>query len=395
MGSLRGEDSSQQTGAPCCSLEEGGGVCKRRVPTRAFPPNTQGPEWAVCAKLKGPGLVRVQSGCLSAWRPPPPEGLMLREGPTNAPRCHAGLPLCRAGGTWPFHPLLPTSPRASPCSHSSRPWCLGPDTQAAWQHTSCALGWSYSTQHRPESAPFWGENAPPDQTLGWSHQIITLGWNAKSPTPRLGRLRVRRSTFLSSSTVFSRWGHSSGLWRGVGGQTRQRSWKRGRRCYCCFRWWQWRGGGRERGHKSRVQGFSKVRWSCGLRLWDSQAPPAQGILRGRGGSVGALCVHSQSASLGVWVNSSFGINTFVYLLGGSTSHHAAVKTSFWQQGVGTKTDISIDGTNDQRNKTEARNKPTHLWSISLRQRSQEYTVREGRLFSKWGEAGQPHVNQWS
>ena len=52
-------------------------------------------------------------------------------------------------------------------------------------------------------------------------------------------------------------------------------------------------------HKSSVQGFSKVRWSCGLRLWDSQAPPAQGILRRRGGSVDALCVHSQSASLGV------------------------------------------------------------------------------------------------
>ena len=44
--------------------------------------------------------------------------------------------------------------------------------------------------------------------------------------------------------------------------------------------------------------------------------------------------------------------------------------------------------------TEPRNKITHLWSINLQQRRQEYTVKK-RVSSATDveKAGQPHVNQ--
>ena len=44
---------------------------------------------------------------------------------------------------------------------------------------------------------------------------------------------------------------------------------------------------------------------------------------------------------------------------------------------------------------EPRNKPTHLWSINLRQRRQEYTIgkKTFSLATGAGKAGQPHVNQ--
>ena len=44
---------------------------------------------------------------------------------------------------------------------------------------------------------------------------------------------------------------------------------------------------------------------------------------------------------------------------------------------------------------EPRNKPTHLWSINLQQRRQEYTVEKRQVSSASGigKAGQLHVIQ--
>ena len=44
---------------------------------------------------------------------------------------------------------------------------------------------------------------------------------------------------------------------------------------------------------------------------------------------------------------------------------------------------------------EPRNKPTHLRSINLCQKRQEYTMEKRQSSSGVGKAGQPHVNQWS
>ena len=42
-----------------------------------------------------------------------------------------------------------------------------------------------------------------------------------------------------------------------------------------------------------------------------------------------------------------------------------------------------------------RNKPTHVWSISLQQRQQEYTMREKTVSSiiDAGNTGQPHAKE--
>ena len=45
---------------------------------------------------------------------------------------------------------------------------------------------------------------------------------------------------------------------------------------------------------------------------------------------------------------------------------------------------------------EPRNKPTHLWSINLRQRRQEYTMEKRQLISSIsgaGKIGQLHVKE--
>ena len=57
-------------------------------------------------------------------------------------------------------------------------------------------------------------------------------------------------------------------------------------------------------------------------------------------------------------------------------------------GTGTKTDRSME------QNREPGNKPTHLWSINLRQSRQDYTM-EKRVSSAngVGKAGKPHVNQ--
>ena len=49
---------------------------------------------------------------------------------------------------------------------------------------------------------------------------------------------------------------------------------------------------------------------------------------------------------------------------------------------------------DQWNRTEAINKPTHIWSINLWQRSQENT-RAVCSITVAGENGQPHAKEWN
>jgi len=91
-----------------------------------------------------------------------------------------------------------------------------------------------------------------------------------------------------------------GLRRGGGEQTRRWSWKPGQRCYRCDVNADDSGGaGGGRGARFTHSALSKVRWSLQPKALGLSGTFGSGVLCRWGGSVDALCVHSECARLGV------------------------------------------------------------------------------------------------